>query len=255
MYKNYYDKNMLINNNNNNFISKNINNIYNPISFNDVINNKHENIHNILYTTALNRYIVGKLSDIHYSTYNSYSYILSYSFTTTYDFITKEYGEIDETEFNDKFNKHYSDIYNDSYNSYIYNIYNSYNTEEYISYIKNSYKFIEINNNNNYLLPTYVLSINKHYPFTKEKINLSYDWHNIKYWNNNYMIAQQNSYENIKYINSEELLTLSEIEYYDYINERVQLGNRFDNNKIYIKFSDLNDKIKPNKYLFYKNHK
>lgn len=168
-----------------NNIAKNINNVYNPISFNDIVKDKQLIIHNRLYKDALSKYLI-------------------------------------DISNNDK----------EIYNSYI-----------------NDYKFIEINNNDNYLEPTYVMKIKVSYPFNKEKIFLG------KYWNNKYLKDIQTKYENLIIQHNKENIDLSEIEYYDYINEKVQLGNKYNNNKILIKFSDLNNKIKPNKYMFYKKYK
>jgi hypothetical protein len=186
----------------NNFIKQNINNIYNPISFNDVVQNKTNTIHNTLFNDALNRYIC-------YTAYNmSYSYNLSYSYNTIYN---------------------YNDIY-----------------EHCINDLITSYKWVERIVNNDYIMPSYVLQIYRKKPFNKKLIDLT------KYWNNEYIIKQKSNNDIIKDKENNELLTISEIEYYDYIKEKVQLGNKENDDKITIKFSELNEKIKPNKNLFFK---
>lgn len=182
-----------------NNIKLNINNIYNPISFTGVLNNKYEKIHILLYKTAL---------------FNYFDYIIRTELGDDKDDITK---------------------YNEKLNELLQNN-----------------KWVEIDRHKDYKEPTKVLRISKNKPFTKEKIDLT------KYWNNEYLVKYDTQLENLLFTQNNENLINSEIEYYDYINERVQLGNKFTNDKIIINFKDLNNatqnKIKPNKNLFYSKY-
>lgn len=242
-----------------NNVKRKINNIYNPLSLSEVINDKYDTVHNILYKQAINKYIAGSLTDKYYMDNNSYSYIVSYVFTYTYNYVNSMVisynfdNKTIENEFNNIFNNLYSDIYNTTYNTYISYIYKTYlNSKEHINNYYNSYNIIKLKQDDNNLE---ILNMYKKYPFTKTKIDLSGYWNNIKYYNNNYLLTSKNiDINDLKYKISNEDLSNYYIEYYDYIKEKIQLGNNLNDDKITISFNDLNTKMLPNKYLFYKKY-
>lgn len=97
---------------------------------------------------------------------------------------------------------------------------------------KNDFKIIDKENNENILKPSTAIFINNN---ELKYIDLT-DYWDMTYYNNSY-----NKTNNINELLLDEYnKKYIDIEYIDYVNERVQFKNKFTNKKFYIKFNKLN---------------
>ena len=97
---------------------------------------------------------------------------------------------------------------------------------------KNNFKIIDKENSENILKPSTAIFISNN---QLNYVDLT-DYWNMNYYNNSYC----NSTSSNELLLDENNKKYIEIEYIDYVNERIQFKNKFTNKKFYIKFNKLN---------------
>lgn len=211
-----------------------ISDMNNPVTVSEMIADKANVLHEILYKDALNKFITDKFS---------------YSYTTySYEYIeNNKYNIISYTTYN-KTIKNFTNVW--SYNTYLCDNYisdvipeTSYTKEKEMEFTE--WTFIEnVPSTNFFFDPSYVTAKHKIRPF-KYLENTKEFW--LKpYWNNEYILSFSKFND---YLINEEDLSNYEITHYDYINGKITLEDKLSSKKVKINFNNL----KTNEYQINSN--
>lgn len=198
-----------------NWVKFNINqNTYNPVTVKDIVSDKPEIVHKILFETALAMAVVNDLNKE-----DSYFVVEEYNGEDIYDSIVKCYIKNDKYVYVENFAD------NDD-KRYIVNL-NRYKIYEDTSDAKTFYD------------PTYAIIISKRLDnknklnFRKLKIDLS------KFWENEY---NKEFLSKIKPLNEKnDEYPFNEIVYYDYIQGKAKLENKVEGKIKWVRFDEISE--------------